>query len=380
MRLGINARFLRKPGTGIGEVTLAFLSHLKELPEGRNVEVFLYVEEMPVLPFSLPPTWQVKVLASWYRRDDSLREHIFESSLLHRAVTRDGCTTFFSLYQSATVFTTSLRHIMLVHDLVPLSFPEYKKNWRQKFHYQKVLQAIKKSRLLVTPSEATAQDIQEKLNIPLSKIHVVPLGVGAIFQTLPTEEKVRETLETFHLTPGYIYHGGGLEVRKNTKRLLEAYALLSRKRNDLPSLVISGKIHAPTNPLATPIEALIKTLGLENRVKLLGFVERGKLPALYRGALFFVYPSLSEGFGLPLLEALALGVPTLTARTTSLPEVGGEAVLYCDPLETTSIEKGIEELLNRKDLRETLSLRGPEQAKQFSWERFTREVASLLLQ
>jgi glycosyltransferase involved in cell wall biosynthesis len=206
------------------------------------------------------------------------------------------------------------------------------------------------------------------------------------FATIPSEAEVADKLKEYGLTKGYIYHGGGLEVRKNTENVLRAYAKLVQKhtrslgyaRDDkLPSIVISGKIFPKENKLATNVKGLIKELGLEEKVKLLGFVPDEDLSALYRGALFFVYPSLYEGFGLPVLEALRMGVPVLTSDTSSLKEVGGEAVLYCDPKSVESIASNMEWLIRDDILKQELISKSVAQTAQFSWEKFVEKVLSV---
>jgi glycosyltransferase involved in cell wall biosynthesis len=143
--------------------------------------------------------------------------------------------------------------------------------------------------------------------------------------------------------------------------------------------VISGKIHAKSNKLATDVEGLVKKLGLEENVRLLGFVPDEDLPALYKGAIFFVYPSLYEGFGLPALEAMRMGTPVLISNVSSLSEVGGDAALYCNPENISSIVSGIERLLADVGLRQTLSEKASVQAKYFSQKQFTKDVLDTLL-
>lgn len=191
-------------------------------------------------------------------------------------------------------------------------------------------------------------------------------------------------MATYALVPGYIYHGGGLEIRKNTEGLLRAYKLLAEKeksgefRMTLPMLVISGKIFAENNPLATPVKKLLQELGLGDRVKLLDFVPEQDLPALYKNASFFAYPSLYEGFGLPVLEALSMKTPVLTSDNSSLPEVALDGALYIDPQQVDSIASGMERLLSDDMLRKTLSEKAAEATVRFSWRNFTKIVLDSL--
>lgn len=146
----------------------------------------------------------------------------------------------------------------------------------------------------------------------------------------------------------------------------------------MPTLVISGKIFAKGNPLATDVEGLVSELHLENDVKLLGFVPEKDLPALYAAASFFVFPSRYEGFGIPPLEAMAMGCPVLVSKVSSLPEVCGDAAEYCDPSSVESIAAGMETLTLNEQRRSELSLRGREQSQRFSYEAFARGMLEVI--
>ncbi len=271
---------------------------------------------------------------------------------------------------------------MIVHDMIPWLLPNYLSNWRRRFYAKKVEKALRAASLLVPISESTERDLLV-FGIPNTKMLQVYPDVAPRYRE-PIEREVKESvLERYGLEPGYIFHGGGLEIRKNTTGVLRAYARLVERETktelftgSVPPLVIYGKIFSPSNPLATNVTGLIQELGIEKRVKLLGFVPEEDLPALYAGALFFVYPSVYEGFGLPLLEALTVGTPSLAANTSSLPEIGGAAVLYCDPKDNDSIEGGMLRLLTDKGLRSQLREAGKGRADLFSWTIFTRTVLS----
>lgn len=188
-------------------------------------------------------------------------------------------------------------------------------------------------------------------------------------------------LTKYGLKQGYLYHGGGLEIRKNTEGVLRAYAALyqehKKRLSSIPPLVISGTVHAKTNVLATDVASLIAELGLGERVKLLGRVPERDLPALYRGAKMFVYPSRYEGFGLPVLEAMSMKCPVIASSVASLPEVCGEAALLVDPEDFLAIAIAMDRLLTEKKLREILVQQGQQQARRFSYAQFTERIARL---
>jgi alpha-1,3-rhamnosyl/mannosyltransferase len=381
MRIGVNANYFRKPSTGIGVVTLEFMRAIAKTAEGSAHEWIWYYEgEIPA--GSWPEHWQFKPVSTWWTRDDVPHRYLWERFALPRAVQADKCDVFFSLYQSATRVPKHIRHVMLVHDLVPMRFPEYLRNFRLRFHYRAINRAIRSADYILTPSQATKNDIGLFLAIPEIRITVAPLGVTAAFREPLTSEARDSVLTRYGLRAGYLYHGGGLERRKNTALLLRAYAALveSANQNELPPLVISGTIHAEDNPLATPVRTLITELGLAERVRLLGWVPDDDLPALYQGALAFVYPSRYEGFGLPVLEAFASGTPVITTAAGSLAELAQDAasIILVDDVE--SLTQAIHLLVSDTALHSVLAAKGKARSAAYVWPRFASSVTGALLQ
>jgi len=383
MRIGINASFLRKPGTGIGQVTVHCLQKLTESGESERDEFFLYSETEPEISFDVPNNFRMRsFLPRFWKRDDVVRKILWEKMLASKAQ-EDGCDVFLSLYQSSTIIPKPIRHVMVVHDIIPKIFPEYVGNIRQWWYWKQVERGMRAATALVAISETTKNDLVE-FGLARESIVVAYPDAGPLFSVLPSQEEQKHVLEKYGLKRGYIYHGGGLEIRKNTERLLQAYRLLVQKETDgllsspLPPLVISGKIFSPKNPLATPIRKLLLELGLTERVHLLDFVPEEDLPALYRGALFFVFPSLYEGFGLPVVEALRMGTPILASDASSLSEVAGDAALFINPQSVESIASGIERLLDDGSLRKQLTDAAPNECARFSWERFIRTLLLVL--
>ncbi len=386
MHIGINASFLAKPMTGIGQVTTNFLKELVRSQSNDVKLIFtLYCQEEPKLDFRLPDNFKMKVFLPWWKRDDVIRQWLWEKQLAQEAV-HDGCDVFLSLYQSATVFSRSkiIRHVMLVHDMIPKLFPEYLNKWISRLHYRQIEKAISQVVHVLTPSETTKQDIVRLLNISEVNITVAPLGVDKRFFKRVDVATLEQHLKRYNLVPGYLYHGGGLEVRKNTEAVLRTYAMLVGENfSSLPPLVISGKVHAETNPLATPVQRLIRELGLEGHVRLLGLVPEADLPFLYQGARMFVFPSRYEGFGLPVLEAFASETPVITTRAGSLAELTsqGEALV----IKNTTYSEGelkeyIQKLLIQPELSVILKTRGLARAKNYLWEAFAERVCQALIQ
>ena len=218
-----------------------------------------------------------------------------------------------------------------------------------------------RSRAVLTGSRYSAQDLIDHYRLPPERVWVTPYAADPRFQPIRAE-RVEETLSRYHLPRDYFLYVGNLQPRKNLPRFLDAYVHLPADR---PPLVIVGQ----RAWLARDIFATIRRLDLERSVHLTGYVRAEDLPALYSGALAFAYPSLFEGFGLPVLEAMACGAPTLTSNTSSIPEVAGDAAVLVDPRDVEAIRDGLERLIGSEELRASLRRRGLERAQKFSWNR-----------
>lgn len=384
MIIGINASFLRKPYTGIGQVTTHVLHELARRSQTnksmKNHKFFIYCEDG--CDIDLPKNFHKKsFLPKFYKRDDLFRKLWWENRMVLQQARKDECDVLFSLYQSATVNKyTDIKHIMIVHDVIPHVFPEYVDNLRKKIYWQKVEKGMYAANKIITVSEHTKIDLEKKLNIKEAKIIVDNIAVDPIFHENYHDECVKRILKKYKLKKGYIYSGGGLEMRKNMDGTLRAYKALRDKWKDVPALVISGKLMPELSPMITDVDKLVKELNIEDCVHILGFVPQEDLPALYRGAKLFVFPSLYEGFGMPVLEAMSMGTPVLTANNSSLAEVGGETVAYVESEDDEELCDKMLELLQDDAQLQKMSIEGKERSKQFSWDKFITTICDTMCQ
>jgi len=388
MKIGINASFVRKGNTGIGQVTLNFLKKLSVhhaiTDKQKNLEFILYLEEDLPGDFKLPDNFRKSIFLPLWKRDDLIRKIWWERFLLPKKVAADKCDAFISLYQSTTILPSDTKHLMVVHDVIPKLFPEYLNNFRKRLYWGFTEKAIRGAGKIIANSKRTEKDLIQHLGIDPAKMTVSYIDVDEIYKRDVSNEKILKVMERYDLTPGYIYTGGGLDKRKNTESLVRAYKMLLERNkkehfvHDFPELVVSGKLLPQLAPLVLDIEKLVRELNLTEHVRILDFVPQVDLPALYKNAQLFVYPSLYEGFGLPVLEAMAIGTPVITSKTTSLPEVGRDSVLYCDPTDVQDIAMTIKNALLNKKLRTTLSVRGKERAQNFSWDNFVEKMLNII--
>ena len=258
------------------------------------------------------------------------------------------------------------RLVVTVHDLAFEYYPGmFPRSWR--YLYRAGLRAtVRRADAIITPSRNTAEDLLSRTKIDPAKLHVVPLAASlGIGNVDPDESLARLKVRT-----PYVLFVGTLEPRKNLVRLVRAYRRVAA--TGLPhALVLAG-------PLGWNHDALMREIALHGpgEILLTGALTDDELDAVYRSADAFVYPSLYEGFGLPVLEAMARGVPTIASTTSALPETTGEAAVGVNPRSVREIAMAIERVLTEEDLADKLSLRGRHQAERFSWE----ETARLTLQ
>lgn len=386
MRIGINASFIRKPNTGIGQVTVNFLKKLTEVPSSEfrvpSLEFILYLEEDTDL--KLPDNFQKKVVLPFWKRDDLIRAMWRDCCTLPKQITKDQCDIFVNLYQSAIILPEKIKHIMVVHDIIPELFPEYLNNSRKRKFWKMTKEAIRKADKIIAVSSRTEKDLIQHLGLDSEKISVNYIDVDPIYKKEVSEDRSQKILKNYQLKKGYILGGGGLEVRKNIEGLIMAYQILleSNKKThfikDFPDLVISGKLLPKLAPLVTDAEKIAKELNLTKKIKLLDFVAQEDLPVIYKNAEIFVYPSRYEGFGLPVLEAMNAGTPVIASKKSSLPEVGRDAVLYCNPEDVHDIAMVMRNVLSNEHLRGELRKRGKERAQNFSWEKFVEKLFNIV--
>ena len=377
MNIGINASFMRKPGTGIGQVTTHFLSELIEKSQYersfKNHKFYIYSEEPIDLAF--PKNFICRNFLPRYRRDDLFRKLWWEKFSLPCCAHRDKCDVLLSLYQSATVIKyTDMKHVMVVHDVIPQIFMEYLNNMRKEIYWKYVKKGMYAAHKIIAVSEHTKRDLISRLNIKEQKISVAPIAVDPIFTHNVSQEALQHVMHKYGLEDKkYIYTGGGLEMRKDVDRTLRAYKKLRDRMPDAPVLVVSGKLMPELSPLIVDVEQIVYDLGLVDHVKIIGFVPQEDLPALYKGAICFVFPSLYEGFGMPVLEAMSIGTPVITSQDTSLIEVGGDSVIYAEHDDEILCEK-MQSLITDPERQKEVGQREIDQAQKFSWQSFIEKV------
>jgi glycosyltransferase involved in cell wall biosynthesis len=269
--------------------------------------------------------------------------------------------------------------VVTVHDLGYLYYPGAHPLLDRLYLDLSTRYNARAARRVIAVSQATKDDLVEHYGIGPDKITVVYSGCDETMRPVEDEATIEEVKARYGIRGDYVLYVGTLQPRKNLGRLLEAYAMVRKQANDhrkgeTPHLVIAGR----KGWLYDQIFQHIVRLGLETEVLFPGYVPQDDLPALLSGARLFVFLSLYEGFGLPVLEAMACGTPVLCSNVSSLPEVAGEAALLVDPLDIESMAEAMNRLLQDEGLRTQLVERGYRQVRQFSWDRCARETLAVL--
>jgi glycosyltransferase involved in cell wall biosynthesis len=261
--------------------------------------------------------------------------------------------------------------VVTIHDLGYLYYPETHARLQRWYLRWSTRWSAAVADRIIAVSQATAADIQEHMPAATSKITVIHEALVAWTAPPTAAAAVRAR---YDLRRPYALYVGTIQPRKNIERLLQAYALLLKGEDVAWDLVLAGG----AGWLSTRLLQRVAELGIAGRVHFLGYTPESDLPALFAGATFFCYPSLYEGFGLPVLEAQKMGVPVMTSSGSSLPEVAGDAALLVDPTNVEAIADAMLRLSQDEALRQQLIAAGHANVARFSWEKAALETLTVL--
>ncbi len=265
--------------------------------------------------------------------------------------------------------------VATVHDLAFFPFGAhfpFRKRWVLRWQAR---HTVRRAAHLLADSLATRRDIEQRLHVPAERVTVAYAGCDGAFSETQSADSIAAVRARYRLPGRYLLYVGQLQPRKNLVRLVEAFEQVCARHPGLPHhLVLAGG----AGWLAEPLLKRIRKAGLGERIHVTGFVDEAELPALMQGADVLTLVSLWEGFGLPVLEAMAGGTAVLASNCSSLPEVVGEAGLLVDPMDIEAIAAGLERLLTDDAYRARTAAKGPRQAARFTWEATAHLVVSAL--
>jgi glycosyltransferase involved in cell wall biosynthesis len=300
----------------------------------------------------------------------SLKNVVVDSVIIQRIAEDEGADVIHFPYNWSFPLRKAKPCILTIHDVIPLNYREAMPFFMNYFLYRPGIRlAGRLNDRIATVSEFSRRDISEKTGISLEKITVVPNGLRQPSE--PNRKLEAELEERFRLQDGFILYVGGIHERKNVARLIRAFARLVKDQGFRGKLLATGSVSgAPyQNKMKAILDAVVEETGMEERMVFTGFVTDEELEALMRKTLFMIYPSLYEGFGMPLLEAMQVGTPVITSSLTAMPEVAGGAALLIDPFDVEDITNTMGKLLGDRELREELIRKGVGVARGYSWKR-----------
>ncbi|WP_207884788.1 glycosyltransferase family 1 protein [Pseudomonas sp. 30_B] len=365
MRVALNARILQAPRTGIGQYVAALSEALQE-QAGVDLDLFLGRSWGADLPSAPMPGYARKAslakrVPGAYRIRRWLEQRSFDRGLKRRQV---------DLYHEPTLWPLEFDGpmVMTLHDLTHVHYPQTQPADRLLEIERHVGRAVERAQAVLTDSEHVAGEVRRHFGLPEERVTVAPLGCAARFYPR-AYQALERTLGELGLVAGrYLICVGTLEPRKNLELALRAHALLPASlRKGLP-LVIVGM----PGWRAEQLDDTLKASLAEGDVKVLGYQSDAVLAELLAGARALLFPSLYEGFGLPVLESMASGVPVVLTGTSSLPEVAGEAGVYVEAHDPQAMTIAILRLMEDESYWQRCRTLGLEQAKAFSWQRCAR--------
>lgn len=375
MRIGIDCRTILNPvqgeAAGVGHYTYYLVKNILEL-DSQNEYVLFFDYRMKREGTQEYQHDNVKIRYFPFSSYRKFLPFAYSHMLTAAALLKERLDLFHSpttsiplTYPKATVVTA---HDMAIF-VNPSWFPS------QIFSTRLLVpRALKRAKRIIAVSQSTKNDLKEIFNVSGRKVTVVHEGVTT--EKLNLKDKHVNVFKKFGIGPKYLLFVGTLEARKNLLGLIDAFASLEARKPKLMEgveLVLAGAVGFKGDDVIEKIHAL----KLQKRVRYVGYVTHNEKMNLLSNALAFVFPSLYEGFGLPVLEAMNLGTPVITSKVTSLPEVAGNAALLVDPEDVSDIAAGIERVVSDSTLRHKLRERGLKQAKAFSWMVAARETINV---
>ncbi len=314
-------------------------------------------------PTRITPLWFARL---WHRAQVPLPVETFvgDVALFH--------ATDFTLPPTRSGTVT----LLTVHDLSFVRAPETTTPVLKAYLDKVVPRSVQRADHVLADSQATKEDLIELYGTPPDKISVLLGGVNPEFVPTLDADARRAVRQRYNLPDNpYVFSVGTVQPRKNYARLVEAFAALGPEMADVHLVIAGGR-----GWLEGPIYQAVKDHRLTDRVHFIGFARDEDLPALYSEAVCLAYPSLYEGIGFPILEAMACGIPVVTSNISSMPEVAGEAALLVDPYNVEILSSALWRVLNNESLRAELIRRGFQQAAQFTWEHAARQLRAIYQQ
>ena len=358
MRIGIEAqRIFRPKKHGMDVVAIELIKNLQQLDNQNEFVVLAKDKNDGTLEAS--PNFRIDQFPALSYVD-------WEQIQLPKAIKRNKLDLLHCTANTAPLYS-SIPVVLTLHDIIYLENVDFKGtayqnlgNLYRRFVVPKIVHKVK---LVLTVSEFEKDNIVTKLRLPEEKVQVLYNGVSPVFNTHYSREQIDTFQKKYQLPAHYIMFLGNTAPKKNTLNVIKAYVdFCLNEKTEIPLVLLDYK-----KELVVKILEELNQPGLIDRFIFPGYIPYSQIPLMYHGATIFLYPSLRESFGLPILEAMACGVPVITSTTSSMPEVAGEAAILIDPFNYKDLSAAIQQLVRDETLRQDCRQKGLQRVQSFTW-------------
>jgi glycosyltransferase involved in cell wall biosynthesis len=357
-RIGLDTSFLDRPPSGIGTYVAALCRWIPRVAPDLDL-----IELRPGASSMLNRLGERGSRFAWEYGASSAMARRARVDLLHMPM-------------MAVPIMASVPVVTTIHDVIPYVMPEYRSSRAQHVNLAVARRMVHRAAAVITPSQHAAGDVAAVFGIPRDRIWVTHEAADERYIPQPDRAVIQPVLDRFGIRGPYVFNIGGVDVRKNLSALLRAFHELLPDIPESIQLVIGGAPHSGNPTVFPPLEPVIRELGMESRVVLTGRIPEEDKIALMQGASVYVTPSLYEGFGLSVLEAMGCGVPVIAANRTSLPEIVGDAGVLVEP-RVEPLAVAMRSVLTDPDCARALSSRGLVRAAQFHWRRTAEQTVAV---
>lgn len=370
MKVAINAWFINQINTGSGQYLRYLVAALTKLDP--SLEIVLVAPSFALT--DAPADWGAAVgvypvplkPGNWHK----LR---FEQFLFPKTAKAIGADVAHVPYWGSAL-NPRIPTVVTVHDIIPRILPAYHGSPAVRLYTGLVGAAAANADLILADSDASRNDILAHLHLSPEKVRTVHLAPAPQYQPAETWAEIDAVIEKYNLPEVFALYMGGFDVRKNMYALLHAWTFVATGLGDEVKLVLAGKLPATDTEFFPDPLKLARKLGIEQFIVTPGWIDEADKPALYSAARLFVYPSRYEGFGLPVLEAMACGTPVVTTNVSSLPELVGADAFQVDPDDTKHLAAPIISLTIQEDTHNDMANRAYQRAQEFSWQITARKT------
>lgn len=371
MKIAYNGLFLTRPHTGMGQFTAHLFAELpKALPAAEHVAI------VPGRA-TAPKGMDLELLKpSHYGLGQGLALDRWETHDLPKRAAALGAGVLLTPYPIPPT-DVEIPVVMTVHDMIPWQLSAYRRSLRSRLKLRRILEGIREADRLLTVSKFARDSITALTDVDPRQITIVYDGLDDRYRKRPSTAAIAKVRRTHKLRRPYVLYLGGYDYRKNVRRLIAAFAASGVAATH--DLVLAGAVTAPPGALYDDyrqLPELLRTAGIAAQTKRLGFVDEAEKPALLAGAAAFVYPSVAEGFGLPILEALGLGVPVAAGQIPSTRELFPGAVTLFDPADPADLAAVLKRVV--KSPPKARIAKGRAVAKRYTWPAAAKRAAAVL--